>query len=286
MPTDVRTPLNDNYSTLSLTPLTPHIGAEVHGVDLNDVSDAQFEEIERAWADWMVLVFRDQAIDKAAHKAFGRRFGELHVHPLNHARSGDDEILEVKTTAQSKYTAGDGWHTDVTCDAFPPMASMLYMHEVPEVGGGDTLYADMYLAYEMLSPAMQTFLEDKVAVHDGAIPYVGAYGVAPPTGQDYPRNEHPVICRHPVTGRRLLYVNAGFTSHIKGLKPKESRAILDMLFALIAGTPSLTCRVRWEPQTLTLWDNRCTQHHAVWDYYPHTRWAQRVSIVAPERPAA
>jgi len=286
MPTDVRTPLNDNYSTLSLTPLTPHIGAEVHGVDLNDVSDAQFEEIERAWADWMVLVFRGQDIDKDAHKAFGRRFGELHVHPLNHARSGDDEILEVKTTAQSKYTAGDAWHTDVTCDEFPPMASLLYMHEIPEVGGGDTLYADMYLAYEMLSPAMRAFLEDKVAVHDGAIPYVGAYGVAPPSGQDYPRNEHPVICRHPVTGRRLLYVNSGFTSHIKGLKPKESRAILDMLFALIATTPSLTCRVRWEPKTLTIWDNRCTQHHAVWDYYPHTRWAQRVSIVAPERPAA
>lgn len=286
MPTDVRTPLNDNYSTLSLTPLTPHIGAEVHGVDLNDVSDAQFEEIERAWADWMVLVFRGQDIDKDAHKAFGRRFGELHVHPLNHSRSGDDEILEVKTTAQSKYTAGDAWHTDVTCDEFPPMASLLYMHETPEVGGGDTLYADMYLAYEMLSPALQAFLEDKVAVHDGAIPYVGAYGVAPPTGQDYPRNEHPVICRHPVTGRRLLYVNSGFTSHIKGLKPKESRAILDMLFALIATTPSLTCRVRWEPNTLTMWDNRCTQHHAVWDYYPHTRHAQRVSIVAPERPAA
>lgn len=286
MPTDVRTPLNDNYSTLSLTPLTPHVGAEVHGVDLNALTDAQFEEIERAWADWMVLVFRDQAIDKEAHKAFGRRFGELHVHPLNHSRSGDDEILEVKTTANSKYTAGDGWHTDVTCDAFPPMASMLYMHEVPEVGGGDTLYADMYLAYEMLSPAMQAFLEDKVAVHDGAIPYVGAYAVAPPEGQSYPRNEHPVICRHPVTGRRLLYVNAGFTSHIKGLRPKESRAILDMLFRMIESTPALTCRVRWAPQTLTLWDNRCTQHHAVWDYYPHSRWAQRVSIVAPERPAA
>ena len=286
MPTDVRTPLNDNYSTISLNPLTPHIGAEVSGVDLNDVSDAQFEEIERAWADWMVLVFRDQHLDVEAHKAFGRRFGELHVHPLNHSRSGDDELLEVKTTAQSKYTAGDAWHTDVTCDEFPPMASMLYMHEVPEVGGGDTLYADMYLAYEMLSPDMAAFLEDKVAVHDGAIPYVGAYGVAPPSGQDYPRNEHPVICRHPVTGRRLLYVNSGFTSHIKGLRPKESRAILDMLYGLIATTPSLTCRVRWEPKTLTLWDNRCTQHHAVWDYYPHTRHAQRVSIVAPERPAA
>ena len=122
MPTDVRTPLNGSYSTLSLRPLTPHIGVKVSGVDLNEGSDRQFQEIERAWADRMVLVFRDQKLDAEAHKAFGRRFGEMNVHPLNHARSGDGEILEVRTTAQSRYTAGDAWHTDVTCDAFPPMA--------------------------------------------------------------------------------------------------------------------------------------------------------------------
>jgi taurine dioxygenase len=286
MPQAVRTPLNDNYSAIELRPLTPHIGAEVHGVDLRELSDHAFEEIRRAWADWMVLVFRDQRLDNEAHKAFGRRFGELHVHPMAHSRKGDPEILPVKTTADSKYTAGEGWHTDVTCDEYPPMASALYMHEVPEVGGGDTLYADMYLAYEMLSPTMQSFLEGLTAVHDGALPYLGAYGVAPPSGQAYPRNEHPVVCRHPDTGRKLLYVNSGFTSHIKGLKPKESRAILDMLFRHIAETPNLTCRVNWQPGTLTLWDNRCTQHHAVWDYYPHTRSAQRVSVIADSRPAA
>lgn len=279
------TPLASNHSRIEVRPLTPHIGAEIHGVDLRTLDDATFDEIQRAWADWMVLVFRDQQLSKEDHKAFGRRFGTLHVHPLNHQRSGDDEILEVKTGPKSRYTAGDAWHTDVTCDEFPPMASLLYMHDVPEVGGGDTLYADMYLAYEMLSPTMQQFLETLTAVHDGALPYVGAYGIAPPEGGEYPRNEHPVICRHPVTGRKLLYVNSGFTSHIKGLRAKESRAILDMLFRHIDSTPSLTCRVTWQPETLTLWDNRCTQHHAVWDYHPHTRHAQRVSVVAPERPS-
>jgi taurine dioxygenase len=174
----------------------------------------------------------------------------------------------------------------VTCDEIPPLGSMLYIKETPECGGGDTLYADMYLAYEMLSDKMKELLEGLTAVHDGALPYVGGYGVAPPSGQDYPKHEHPVIVTHPETGRKLLYVNSGFTSHIKGLAPWESRALLSALTSFIATTPKLTCRVQWEPNTLTFWDNRCTQHHAVWDYYPHTRYGERVSIVGEQRPAA
>ncbi|MCB1647412.1 MAG: TauD/TfdA family dioxygenase, partial [Pseudomonadales bacterium] len=233
----------------------------------------------------MVLVFRDQHLTRDQHKDFGRRFGTLHVHPLNKERSGDPEILEVKTTAKSAYTAGDGWHTDVTCDEYPPMGSMLYIKEVPESGGGDTMYADMYLAYEMLSDTMKGMLEGLVAVHDGALPYIGSYKINPQMG-DYPRNEHPVIVTHPDTGKKLLYVNSGFTTHIKGMTRKESRALLDFLFDHIATTPKLTCRVRWEPNTLTFWDNRCTQHHAVWDYFPHSRYGERVSIIADSRPAA
>ncbi len=272
---------------LNIKPLTPHIGAEVKGVDLSQpLSNEEFAAIYQAHLDWMVLVFRDQHLDREQHKAFGRRFGKLHVHPLNRSRSGDPEILQVKTTAKSAYTAGEGWHTDVTCDEYPPMGSMLYVTETPECGGGDTLFADMYLAYEMLSDTMKEMLGGLTAVHDGALPYLGNYKIAPPEGQEYPRNEHPVIVSHPETGRKLLYVNSGFTSHIKGLKPRESRAILDMLFSHIDSTPKLYCRVEWEPNTLTFWDNRCTQHHAVWDYYPHSRYGERVSIVADSRPAA
>lgn len=273
---------------MEIKPLTPHIGAEVRGVDLSKpLTNEEFAAIHQAHLDWMVLVFRDQHLSREAHKAFGRRFGKLHVHPMNARRgSGDDEVLIVKTTSESKYTAGDGWHTDVTCDEFPPMGSMLYITETPEGGGGDTLYADMYLAYETLSDTMKDMLDGLVAVHDGALPYIGAYGATLPDGEQYPRNEHPVIARHPETGRKLLYVNSGFTSHIKGLSRKESRALLDFLFEHIATTPRLTCRVEWEPNTLTFWDNRCTQHHAIWDYYPHSRYGERVSIVADSRPAA
>jgi taurine dioxygenase len=273
-------------SNMEIIPITPHLGAEVLGVDLSrPLDNEEFSAVHQAFLDWSVLVFRDQHLDKEQHKAFGRRFGTLHVHPMYKDKAEHPEILIVKTTADSPYTAGDGWHTDVSCDEYPPMGSALYITETPECGGGDTLFADMYLAYELLSDKMKIMLDGLVAVHDGAIPYVGNYKSIPPEG-GYPRNEHPVITTHPETGRKVLYVNSGFTSHIKGLKPLESRAILDMLYRHIASTPKLIARVQWEPNTLTLWDNRCTQHHAVWDYYPHSRYGERVSIIADSRPAA
>ncbi len=274
---------------MDITPLTPHIGAEIHGIDLASLDNETFSVIHQAFLDWGVLVFRDQSLDREQHKAFARRFGKLHTHPMHHSASSgrvqDPEVLVVKTTEKSAYTAGNGWHTDVTCDEYPPMGSMLLMQEVPPAGGGDTLYADMYLAYEMLSETMKTMLDGLTAVHDGALPYVGAYNSTPPEG-GYPRHEHPVVVTHPETGRKVLYVNSGFTSHIKGLKPAESKALLNLLFEHIATTPRLTCRVHWQPGTLTFWDNRCTQHHAIWDYYPHSRYGERVSILAADRPAA
>ena len=277
----------DGYSSIGVNSLTPHIGAEIEGVDLaQPLSNEAFSEIYKAWLDWKVLVFRDQHIDQEQHKAFGRRFGKLHVHPMQHSYGGDPEILRIKTTKDSAYTAGNGWHTDVTCDEIPPLGSMLYITETPECGGGDTLFADMALAYELLSDTMKDMLSGLTAVHDGTVPYMGSYGVAPPDGEKYPKNEHPVIATHPESGEKILYVNSGFTAYIKGLAPWESRMILDGLFRHIAQTPRLVCRVEWQPNTLTFWDNRCTQHHAVWDYYPHTRYGERVSIVGEQRPAA
>ncbi len=275
------------FETFELRTLTPHIGAEIRGLDVSKpLTDEQAIELEQAFLDWMVLAIRDQHLTRDQHKAFGRHFGKLHVHPMHGGghRGADPEILPVVTTADAAYTAGDGWHTDVTCDEIPPLGSMLYVTETPECGGGDTLYADMCLAYELLSDTMKQFLEPLEAVHDGAIPYVGAYRTKPPEG-GYPRNRHPVVTRHPETGRKILYVNSGFTSHIVGLTPAESRSTLDMLYRHIAMTPRLHCRVEWEPNTLTFWDNRCTQHHAVWDYYPYSRRGERVSIVGEKRPS-
>jgi len=276
-----------NYQTLGLKTLTPHIGAEISGVDLSaPLANEQFTEVYQAWLDWKVLVFRDQHLTRDQHKAFGRKFGRLHVHPMQHSYGGDPEILTVKTTAESKYTAGDGWHTDVTCDEVPPLGSMLYVTETPKCGGGDTLFADMNMAYEMLSDRLKSMLDCQTAVHDGALPYMGKYGVNPPEGKTYPKNEHPVVTSHPETSQKILYLNAGFTSHIKGMAPWESRMLLQGLTNFIATTPKLYCRVEWQPNTLTFWDNRCTQHHSVWDYYPDSRYGERVSIVGDLRPAA
>jgi taurine dioxygenase len=275
-----------SYRSFEVSGLTPHVGAEIVGLDLSvPLADGPLADLRRALADWGVLVFRDQHLDREAHKAVGRYFGELHVHPMHHSRGGghDDNILVVKTTADSPYTAGDGWHADVTCDEYPPFASALYITETPEGGGGDTLFADMAAAYESLSPTMQTFVEGLTAVHDGGKPYVGSYKSTPPEG-GYPRNEHPVVLVHPVSGRKVLYVNPAFTTHLKGLRRSESDAVLGALYDIVPTTPRLQCRVRWEPDTLTIWDNFRVQHHAVWDYYPNTRYGERVSTIAPDRP--
>jgi taurine dioxygenase len=272
------------YDTFEVTSLTPHIGAEVQGIDFSKpLSNAQVDDLHSAWADWSVLVFRDQQLTRDDHKRAVRYFGAVHTHPTNHSRDGDPEILIVKTDQGSTFTVGNEWHADVTCQEIPPKGSMLYLSEPPEVGGGDTLFADMYLAYELLSDQMKAFLEGLNAMHDGAGPYVGHYKTEVPEG-GYPKTAHPIVAVHPVTGRKVLNVNAAFTTHIVGLRQWESKAILEALYTLVATTPKLWCRVNWTPNTVTLWDNRCTQHHAVWDYYPFSRYGERIAIVGDERP--
>ena len=176
---------------IEVEPLAPSLGAVVRGVDLAAPSAAQLDEIKAAWAQHLVLTFPEQTLDREAHKAFGRAFGTLHVHPLNHARGGDDEILVVKTDAQSKYTAGDGWHTDVSCDPIPPLGTALYITEVPSNGGGDTLFANMYLAWESLSESLRAFLEDKFAVHDVPCPTWVPTGLRPPRAATIPAPATP-----------------------------------------------------------------------------------------------
>ena len=276
--------INQSYETLEVETLTPHIGAKVRGVDLaQPLTNEQARDVHQAWIDWKVLVFPDQHLNRDQHKAFARRWGKLHVHPMQPTYGGDEEILVVKTTRDSAYTSGDGWHTDVTCDPIPPLGSMLYVTETPTSGGGDTLFPDMYLAYQMLSDPMKEFLDPLIAEHDGAGPYVGSYKSTPPEG-GYPKSQHPVIVTHPESGKSLLYVNRGFTTRIVGLGRSESSAVLDMLYRLIDSTPRLYCRVDWEPNTLAFWDNRCTQHHAVWDYWPYSRYGERVSIIGDRPP--
>ncbi|WP_030748395.1 TauD/TfdA family dioxygenase [Streptomyces sp. NRRL S-31] len=266
------------YETLSVTPLTPLIGAEVAGPDLSgELTPRQEKELKHAFLAHHVLVFRDQELTPERHKRFAALFGELHPVALA-AEDADPHILEIKADKDSRAVAGNGWHADGTADAEPSLGSMLHITTIPEGGsGGDTLFANMHLAYELLSPAMRAFLDGLTALHDGALPWTAA-GRTPPPEYDVPRTEHPVVVRHPETGRKLLFVNEPYTSHIPQLSRPESDALLRMLYDHIARTPLLQCRVRWQPRTLVFWDNRCVQHHAVWDYYPHTRYGRRVAI--------
>ena len=248
------------FQTIGVDNLTPHIGAEINGVDLSkDLSNEQFSEIYQAWLDWKVIVFRDQQISRDQHKAFARKFGSLHVHPMQHHYQGDPEILTVKTTKDSAYTAGNGWHTDVTCDEIPPLGSMLYIKETPDSGGGDTLYADMYLAYELLSEKMKELLSGLIAVHDGALPYLRNYKVAAPDGHEYPKNEHPIITTHPETGKKSLFVDRLMTQRIEGVSYEESEEILEQLYA--AGeNEEVVYEHEWQLGDFVMWDNRCVNH--------------------------
>ncbi|MFJ3667067.1 TauD/TfdA dioxygenase family protein [Streptomyces sp. NPDC090106] len=264
------------YRTLTVDRITPVLGAEVSGVDLSrELPADQLEEIRTAFRDHHVLVFRDQTITAEDQKRFASAFGELR--PVNPPPpEGDPYVLEIRTTSAAANVAGNGWHADGTADTEPSLGSMLYITEVPEPGcGGDTLFANMHLAYEMLSPTMRALLDPLTAVHDGA---QALAGYTPPADYVIPKSEHPLIARHPETDRKLLYVNKAYTSRIPQLTVQESQALLDMLFETVACRPVLHCRVSWTPGTLVFWDNRCVQHHATYDYYPYTRYGQRVAI--------
>ncbi len=275
----------EQFESITVTPITPRLGAEVGGVSLAESpSELQLAEIRRAFARYHVLVFREQALDLESHKRFGRLFGELHIHPTRaHPQaaklpSADKEIVVVKADHESRYVAGEEWHTDVSCDAEPPMGSMLYLTETPEIGcGGDTVFIDTIHAFEALSPSLQEYLKTLTAVHDGAKPYTDGYGASTPPG-GWPSNTHPVVVRHPRTGDLSLYVNRGFTTAINELNRSESNALLELLWRHIESNLEFQCRVRWTPNTLTFWDNIATQHHSVWDYYPYGRFGQRVTI--------
>jgi taurine dioxygenase len=268
-----------DYQRIEVRPMTPRIGAEIHGVDLSQPLDEQtFQEIRTAFLEHQVIFFRDQQIDIDQHKAFGRMFGELHIHPAAPSPEGHPEILVIHADEKSKFVAGNAWHSDVSCDEEPPLGSILHMHTLPS-SGGDTMFASMYAAYKALSETMREFLSGLTAVHGSEHVYRGrykAFGVDD-AGKVYPENEHPVVRTHPDTGRKGLYVNSGFTTHIKGLEKSESRALLDFLFAHVA-KPEFHCRFKWEKNSIAFWDNRCVQHYALWDYFPEVRHGLRVTV--------
>jgi taurine dioxygenase len=262
------------YTTIEVAPLTVHIGAEIFGPDLSrPLPPAQLDEVKSVLAEYQVIFFRDQELDFEAQKALGRQFGELAIHSGVAGIEGHREIVAIHSDANSKYVAGESWHSDLTCNAEPPMGSILYLPIVPKFGG-DTAFSSMYAAYDALSDKMKTYLDGLSAVHDGEHVY---RPITNDPNKRFPCNTHPIVRTHPVTGRKCLFVNSSYTTHIVGVPKAESDAVLGYLYHHCTD-PNFQVRFRWTPKAVAFWDNRCTQHLAVWDYYPQTRSGYRVTI--------
>jgi taurine dioxygenase len=270
---------------MNISSITPTVGAEVTGVDLADLSPEAVSSIKAAFLKHHVLVFRDQTLSRDQHKAFGRLFGDLHIHPSkrNGMNQQDPELFIINTKPDAKLTNGEAWHSDVSCEEIPPKASILYVTKCPENGGGDTMFANMHEAFDELSPDLQSLLLSKTAYHDGEID-LRNYGVRLRDGQTYPKASHPLVPRHPENGRPYLFANGSFTSHIEGIPRWESDMLLQGLYQRTATNPRIQCRVKWQPNTVVMWDNRSVQHHAILDYAGFARYGERVSVLDSERP--
>jgi taurine dioxygenase len=270
-------------------PLTARIGAVIEGADLSRAtSDDEIAALREALLAHQVLFFEDQHLTPVQHRNFAARFGALHTHPLYPGVPEVPELFVLDNHAANP-TDNDVWHTDVTFIETPPLASILYARQLPPTGG-DTLWSNMRAAFEALSPAMRDMLSPLDATHDfakgfpadgvvarneGAQKHAAAVAANPPV-------RHPVVRTHPETGADGLFVNETFTSRIEGLTPKESEAILSLLFAHIQ-RPDFVVRWRWTPNAVAFWDNRVTQHYAVSDYLPHRRVMNRATVLG-DRP--
>ena len=260
-------------------------GAEIDGVSIADeLDDATIAEIRQALNEHCVIFFRGQDFDAAQHKAFARRFGEIFVHPNYRGMQEDDEIVMVRREPGDQHIVGEEWHTDTTMVEAPPMAAILYAIEVPPYGG-DTCFANQYVAYETLSPGMQRLVEGLRAVHSDRLvagPQAGrnAYrSTKVREGSDWREtlSTHPVVRTHPETGHKLLFVNHAYTVGFDGMTEAESRPLLDYLLEH-GHRPEFTCRFRWEKGSVAFWDNRSVKHLAVHDAGPHRRLMRRVQI--------
>ena len=267
--------------------LSPSIGAELLDLDLkNSLSEDLKDEIYQALLVYKVIFFRDQDLSIEEHLEFANNFGELEIHPF---ASNDKQYPEVlKITHNEKNKGRENlWHSDVTWRLEPSLGSILRMKEAPKVGG-DTLFADMYAAYEDLSDEMKEQLDGAVAVHDfeGFRKRLEKKGVSKEEIEDFnkkfPMPEHPVIRTHPDTGKKLIYVNAAFTKCIKDWEVEESSNMLKYLYSR-ASTPEYQCRFVWKDNSIAFWDNRSVQHYAASDYWPQVRKVERVTIIG-DRP--
>ncbi len=274
-------------NSMEIRPISPALGAEVRGIDLAEpLDDTALAALRHALLDHLVLSFPDQDLTPERHKAFAARFGALQTDFFVRGMAGHPEIMEIIKRAEDTRVFAANWHTDVSFLEAPSLGSVLYALEVPAVGG-DTLFGNMYLAYEALSPGMRDLLEDLSAVHC-AYPAYDPDAMAADNersgGMRYTDTnpcdwtaEHPVVRRHPETGRKALFVNSAYTRRFTDMTEAESRPLLEFLIAHMA-RPEFTCRLRWRKGSVAFWDNRCTQHRAIADYPGVRRHMHRVTI--------
>ncbi len=274
---------------IEIRPIAGALGAEVLGVDLAiEMNEDTITTIRQALLDHLVIFFRDQDIEPVHQVAFAKRFGDLVEYPLIKGLDGFPEIVPVVKLPHERANFGGLWHSDTTYLELPPMGTILAAKELPPYGG-NTLFANMYKAYETLSEGMRNMLNGMVGISSSAKPRVTQ------TREDRMKTsakvsdaielmaEHPVVRTHPETGRKLLYINYGHTVRFKDMSDAESTPLLNFLFAH-QSRPEFTCCFRWNPGSIAFWDNRCTQHNPVNDYHGFKRVMHRITI-AGDRPA-
>ena len=268
-------------SNITVSPLTPAIGAEIENIDLRQVSSDDIAVIRAALLEHKVVFFRDQTLTQAEHISFAREFGDLEIHPATPKSQSNPEVLHIAHGPESKGKE-NFWHSDVTWREKPSLGSILKAVEVPAVGG-DTMFANLVMAYELLPDDIKEVITGRVAVHDIARVFAGRLNKsAEELRERYPPMEHPIVRTHPETGESVLYVNTAFTSHIKDMEEGDSARLLRKLYRT-AANPEIQCRFRWQPGSLAFWDNRASQHFASSDYFPQVRKMERVTI-AGDRP--
>ena len=276
----------EDYNTIRVNPLGGALGAEISGIDLNEaISDEQLTEVRQVFGQYAVIFFRNQNLSPENEIRFAKRWGEINTNRFFSSVEGYPQIALVVKESDQKNNIGGSWHTDHSYDIAPALGSMLFAHEVP-VSGGDTIFASMYKAYDMLSDGLKSTLSNLRARHSSAHVF-GAARAANGNDDTVGRIKnpeaatqeaiHPVVISHPETGRKSLYVNPGFTLGFEGWSDEESKPLLEYLYAH-AARPEFTCRFQWKAGSIAFWDNRATWHLAVNDYQGHRRMMHRITI--------
>jgi alpha-ketoglutarate-dependent taurine dioxygenase len=273
---------------MQIQPLAGALGAEVRGVSLTTLDERGWRELHKAFLDYSVLAIRGQALEPPDIMAVGSHFGEPCFYPFVTGIEGFPHIFEVVKEENETTNFGGNWHSDTTYLKEPPLATLLYAVETPTYGG-DTLFTNTYAAYEALSPGMRAMLDGLIGVNSAALKYgggrskmhkgIGGMQVHDTDEAESYEAEHPVVRTHPETGRKALYLSRSHTIRFRDMSEQESRPLVEFLQEHQT-RPEFTCRVRWEPGTLTVWDNRCTQHSAVNDYHGQRRRMRRLTVGA------